>query len=330
MKKKQWTALLLICCLIAALFAGCGTRQTVTEEEPQTSPTEEMPTEKPEDTPQEETPAEEPQEEPAEEPQEEPASGTEGVEIPALKIEVPKEDNVIIDMVGLIVYHGGIYTQAQYYEGDKAEALMPLVGEQLGTAIGSLDEWSSQEEYAVECASTIAGPFYAMEGYDEDFRICMTGTYEDDGRPYLWTFERLNGITLSDGGDLFEDRLRIPGRYRSVEWLSHDDWNNARNENRKALDLPSDTIDWFLEALCAGPFVDVYSKDPDFYDDDKIQAHLYITLEDGTEVELRLMEGGYVGYQPLGWYFVGMEGEAFDAVFMPLTGCTGLPLAPEE
>lgn len=115
-----------------------------------------------------------------------------------------------------------------------------------------------------------------------------------------------------------------------MEWLSHDDWNNARNENRKALDLPSDTIDWFLEALCAGPFVDVYSKDPDFYDDDKIQAHLYITLEDGTEVELRLMEGGYVGYQPLGWYFVGMEGEAFDAVFMPLTGCTGLPLAPEE
>lgn len=64
--------------------------------------------------------------------------------------------------------------QAQYYDGAAAEAVLPLVGEQLGTATGSIDEWSSQEEYAKECASTYTGPFYAMKGYDEGFRIFMT------------------------------------------------------------------------------------------------------------------------------------------------------------
>ena len=37
-------------------------------------------------------------------------------------------------------------------------------------------------------------------------------------------------------------------------------------------------------------------------------------LSDGTTVELRLIEGGYVGYQELGWYFVKMPGDVFDAV----------------
>lgn len=110
---------MLLCCLIGSLFAGCGKEPIATKEETQTSPTEESPTEKPKETPeeeapseepQEETPAEEPQEEPAEEPQEEPVSLAEGVEIPPLKIEVPEEDNVVVDMIGLIVYRGGIYT----------------------------------------------------------------------------------------------------------------------------------------------------------------------------------------------------------------------------
>lgn len=32
------------------------------------------------------------------------------------------------------------------------------------------------------------------------------------------------------------------------------------------------------------------------------------------------MEGGYVGYGPLGWYFVQIPGDAFDAVFIACGG----------
>lgn len=45
-----------------------------------------------------------------------------------------------------------------------------------------------------------------------------------------------------------------------------------------------------------------------------VQGHLFCALSDGTTVELRLIEGGYVGYQELGWYFVKMPGDVFDAV----------------
>ena len=45
-----------------------------------------------------------------------------------------------------------------------------------------------------------------------------------------------------------------------------------------------------------------------------MQGHLFFHMSDGTTVELRLIEGGYVGYQGLGWYFVKMPGAAFDAV----------------
>ena len=38
-------------------------------------------------------------------------------------------------------------------------------------------------------------------------------------------------------------------------------------------------------------------------------------LTDGTVIPLRLIEGGYVGYGALGWYFVRIPGEVFDAVY---------------
>lgn len=49
-----------------------------------------------------------------------------------------------------------------------------------------------------------------------------------------------------------------------------------------------------------------------------MQGHLFCALSDGTTVELRLIEGGYVGYQELGWYFVKMPGETFEAVLAAL------------
>ncbi|MBO4831306.1 MAG: hypothetical protein J5569_02395 [Oscillospiraceae bacterium] len=248
-----------------------------------------------------------------------------GLYIPA--IDLPENTEGEMDMIGLIVYRGGIYTQSGFYSGDEALAIEPLVGEYLGTCDGTIDEWSAREEYERDFAGNIPGDFYAVEGYDIGFRICMVHEWPDEtGSPttVIEFFDRLNDITLTTGGDLFENRLHLRGRVEDIVWQSHDDWNWNRGNFRDAGFDPG-TWDAFIDTLDEGGFV--YTWDPDrssaFYEgvpnsriyDTPNQAHLTLSMEDGTRVELRLIEGGYVGYGPLNWYFVKMPGDAFDAVY---------------
>lgn len=89
-----------------------------------------------------------------------PGSGTPGVVIPAL--ELPETDGTVsMSMIGLVVYGGRIYTQAQVLELDEA-GLDRWLGEKLGTAAGNLNEWSSQSEYDTEFASTVTGDVYEI------------------------------------------------------------------------------------------------------------------------------------------------------------------------
>ena len=38
-------------------------------------------------------------------------------------------------------------------------------------------------------------------------------------------------------------------------------------------------------------------------------------IDNNTIIYLRLLEGGYVGYEDLAWYFVKIPGKSFDAIF---------------
>ena len=239
----------------------------------------------------------------------------ETLQIPAIELPEPQE-GVEADMIGLVVWHGAVYTEAQMYLGDEAETVKQLAAQHLGRAKGNIDEWSSQDDYATELASTCTGEIYTVSGYDPDFRLCavhemLTG----DGTtvPWVWFMERLNGINLATGADLFDARLCLPGRIESVRYQTHDDWNEGRN-NFQALD-DVQAAERLIEAACAGQFEYVHDEQPDFYSRDGKQAHLYLTLTDGTVTELRLFEGGWVGYQPLGWYFVKIPDEIVEAVF---------------
>ena len=140
--------------------------------------------------------------------------------------------------------------------------------------------------------------------------------------------ERLNGIRLSTGADLFEERLHLRGNVTSIQWQAHSDWDWNLGGIQDAA-ISEDVWNAFLDAMDAGQFVDTHRPDGEpFYEgrahssvyDTPNQAHLFLTMTDGTRVELRLIEGGYVGYAPLGWYFVRIPGEAFDAVY---TACGG-------
>ena len=224
------------------------------------------------------------------------------------------------DMKALVVVDGNLYTEGETYY-DEAARVEPLLGEKLGDATGTIDCFSDDSEYEKPFASTLAGEVFTVQGYDPDFRVAVRNV-DSEGRLSVWFLDHLNGIYLNTGADLFEDRLHLRDRITSVQWQAHDDWNWNRGGMQDAA-LSPETWSAFLDAVDAGLFVNTWQPEKSFYEghpnssiyDTPNQAHLFLTLTDGSRVELRLIEGGYVGYAPLGWYFVQIPGEAFDTVY---------------
>lgn len=227
--------------------------------------------------------------------------------------------NAGTDMIGLVVYNGNVYTQAESYSGSDALAINHLTGKYLGYATGSIDEFSTDEDYENEFASTLEGKVFEVKGYDTDFRICIRNEIEaENGKKQLSIeyLDHLNGIKIKNGSELFEQRLHLSNRIAAVKWQSHEDWDNARGNLQNA-QIGNKLWTEFIDQINKGEFVDTWNPentDESIYDTQK-QSHLVLTMDDGTVVRLRLLEGGYVGYEPLGWYFVKIPGDVFNKVF---------------
>lgn len=254
------------------------------------------------------------------------AEAGEAVFIPSIELEEPSEGKVARSMIPLVVYKGHIYTQAGDYFGEDAKPIEPLVGEHIGTAKGNINEWSSQDEYATELASNVPGEVYTVNGYDDGFRICIRGGFEDEnGEPIVWIqfFDCLNGITLRTGKDLFSDRLKLREHTDSVRYETHSDWDSGIG-NLQPANLDPDVWNAFWDQVDACAFLNMWDPDGSWSDptsddttiyDTPNQTHLTLSMRDGTVVQLRLIEGGYVGYQPLGWYFVKIPEDVFNTVY---------------
>ncbi len=231
-------------------------------------------------------------------------AGHDPVTIP--KIELPGESNVKADMIGLVVYQGNIYTQT----GTQItpEIAKQLRGDKLGRSKSGITEWSSSDDYT-ELASTIGEmDIFSVKGYDADFRIMSY--MEHDGEVYAELYEHLNGITVAKGEDII-GKLNLMGNMNSVKWQDFDSWNMGEN---KLHELSGDAaVQAFVEALyeakpvAAEPLFEqgIYETGSDE------QKFLYIQLQDGTEVQLRLFKGGqYVRYANAPVFFQ-LEAEAF-------------------
>lgn len=228
-------------------------------------------------------------------------------------------------MIPLVVYRGGVYTAAECYLGDEAGPVEGLLGVYLGRVKASIDEGAGRAAYGEDFAGTVSGELYAVRGYDTDFRICLreTAEAEEGGQVTLLQFlERLNDVRLNTGKDLFIERLYLRERVRDIQFLTHVDWDYD-SEAYQSAEIAPDLWRAFLDELERARFVDSQKPGESFFDDKpgtKIydtpnQTHLRLLLDDGSRVWLRLIEGGYVGYEPLGRYFVRMPGSAFDAVY---------------
>jgi len=221
-------------------------------------------------------------------------------------VTLPKDDMVEADMIGCLYYQGGVYTESGYYSLES-----DILDEKIGEANGKIDEWSSREDKSAEFASTYLGEVYTVKGYDPSFRLAIKE------KEFITVLDRLNGIGISTGYDLFEERLHLYDNMKSASYLTHEDWDAARTDNKKPLTCTEKELKTFLKIVEVSEFEYTYETCPEIYSTEK-QGHLFLNMQDGTTAELRLMDGGYVGYQALGWYMVKISPENmsyFNTVF---------------
>lgn len=230
-----------------------------------------------------------------------------GVKIPA--IQLPK-DTSNAKMIGLIVYNGKIYTNAStVINGEDAKALL---GEKLGTTKGTIDEWSKQEAYAEEFASTTGiADVYTVKGYDKNFRI-MT-YFEQEGTIYAEFYENLNGITVQSGADVF-GKVKIAGNISAAQYRIFSDWDNSIENYHPITDMA--IVNTFVEELnSTKPLPRQENSDPiGDYRDDENYRELILNLNDGTRVRLTLLKDGYIYYGFMGVYFK-MNDEVFSKMW---------------
>lgn len=211
-------------------------------------------------------------------------------------INIPKavipevEDGIATDMIGLIVYKGNIYTQGNIYTKDSTTS--KLIGEYIGYATGTISEWSTQDDYAKELASTYMGDVYTVNGYDPDFRICIVWGNN------IQFMEHLNGIGITTGKDIYSKRLHIDNGITSVEYLNYQEYisgfDNGIYANPKPLELTDDELDSFINAINEGSFAD--NGNGYLFNDYNNLSYIYLHLKDGTVVTLLLKDDGNIFY----------------------------------
>ena len=213
----------------------------------------------------------------------------EGVVIPKMEVDLDKNSGVMADMLAFFIWQGRLYVE---YERGLAD--VDFVGEYLGTATGSIDEWTKKDGY-VDFAGSINGDFYAVEGYDTSFMLCMKWENE-----LVSTFINGNDMILSTGADLFEDRLHLRGNYEAVKYQTRDDWQRSTGVIAEISDEDLGVVERFVNAVNEASFLlteDVPLEEGEKNIYDREIYHVFFEMENGMTVHMRLYKGGYVRFQ---------------------------------
>lgn len=238
----------------------------------------------------------------------------EGVAIPPRVLDVQNNTSEA-NMIAFFIYQGRWYEHYAFVDMNEN-----LVGEYLGTATGSIDKWSEKDEY-VELSGSVQGDFYAVNGYDPNFMLCKRSGIDGELSLYICN----NGITLSRGSELYEDRLHLAENYRGVQYESQDSWYYSKGELHPLDASDHKALTDFIGALNDAAFI--LRQDVPFDKDKDVEAvsvfdsclyHLYFQMEDGITVHLRLIEGGYVFFDGMMDVAVRIPPEAFDPLIEQL------------
>lgn len=239
-------------------------------------------------------------------------------------VELPKSPSAEIKgrMLPLFVYKGHIYIQSSttFFTVDGTapakEDVLKLRGDLLGTTKGSIDEWSSQDDYAKEFASNLGegGKVYTVKGYDSNHRLMVYFEYPDGFGCDI--YDSFGGLTLKNGADYF-NLLNLKDNVVSYTWESYDSWNNGKNEVKevKADDTFHNFLNSLYDAVPIGENTDMLVENTDF----DSQKFITIKTKDNLNTTLRLFKNGYVYDIQAGFFKV--DDNAFYAFWdtMPVT-----------
>lgn len=246
---------------------------------------------------------------------------TQGITVPL--VEIPSQNAEIkARMLPLFVYKGHIYIQSAttFATPDgmtlNKDEVLNLRGDYLGRTTGNINEWSSQDDYAKEFASTIGeGDVYTVKGYDSNHRLMVYYEYEGGGFG-CELYDSFGGMTLNSGADYF-NLLNLKDTVASYQWESFNSWNNGMNEVKAG--NTDDAFYAFLDSLYnsvpIGENMDMLVENTD-YDSQKF---IDIKTKDNLITSLRLFKGGYVYDTQVGFFKV--DDKAFNAFWdtMPVT-----------
>ena len=204
------------------------------------------------------------------------SGSAQGIYVPPLEVELPQaETETMIDMSGFFIYQGRLYAQV-----DVVEQGQNLVGAQLGESSGTIDEWTSENQY-LEGTGSIGGPFYEVKGYDPRYLLCMIYEY---GVELFWNN---CDITVSTGADILEEVFRLSDGIVQAEFQGESDFQGETGHTTPITQL--EELEAWVDALSQAPALSSAETDMG-----QCLGHLYLTKADGGTVHLRLMEHGYV------------------------------------
>lgn len=228
-----------------------------------------------------------------------------GIELPAMKVVLGKED-IVGDMAAFFIYEGRCYIQNEYMGNTSC------VGDYVGTATGLIDEWTEQDGY-VNYAGSISGDFYEVKGMNPEFMLCMV--YENG---IVETYVQNNGISLWKGSELINDRLHLKEQYATVSFFTSEEWDKQYETQKQPTVLSEEyrtLFDRFIDAFCEGVFE--LTKNITFSehtDNNEHIYHLYFTTDDGVRLHFWMLGDGYVSFHGLNQVCVRIDEELYSEI----------------
>lgn len=224
-----------------------------------------------------------------------------GITIPKKKVSL-EEGTSAAGMVEFFVYKGRSYAKYDTIKKDVRDSC-------LGRVKNTIDEWTEKDEY-VDFSGNIEGDIYSVKGYDSEFMLCMK---QESG---IVIYINDNDFKLKKGADLFEKRLKISEDCSEVTYETQDSWAWDKKQFHILDKKENDIVNSFAAALNDGKFMwveEIPREDENDNPYEELQIyHVYLQMESGINIHLRLFKGGYVSFDGVTEVCVPIKAEIFN------------------
>ena len=180
-----------------------------------------------------------------------------------------------------LYYDGCIYTSSYRItaenESDITDKSNCMIGEELAKIYNYEIYWSDDSSKLYTVSENTTAKLYSLNDYDSSFRVCLlyskyipsmdTTTYG------MIVFDKLNGITLNKGADLFKERINLDKYSEAYVRCDNDD---GYTDEKITADLSG-----FLNSVFKGEFIE---SDYDTREEFKNKEHYTLVFYTSDEI----------------------------------------------